>query len=115
MRIEGVVYFSEIPASFAEATVIIKIEDTSHVDAAAEVIFEHRLTGVSRSPDNRDPVPFVIDLPTTERLSRCSLRVHVDVNSTEEITFGDYVSIQSYPLKNDSSPVRLQVIVHPIK
>lgn len=115
MRVEGEVCFSEIPAPFSDATVIIRLEDTSRADAAAEVISERRLTGISRSPDNHDPVSFVIDLPTTEIISRCSLRVHVNLKSTSEITVGDYVSTQSYPLKGDSSPIRLRIIVYPIK
>ena len=115
MRVEGEVYFSEIPDPFVGATVIIRVEDTSRADAAAELISERRLTGVSRSPDNPYFIPFVIDVPTTKAELSCSIRVHVDVNSTGEITSGDYVSTQSYQLKSNSSPIRLQVVVHAVR
>jgi uncharacterized lipoprotein YbaY len=115
MRIEGEICFSKIYASFTNATISIKIENVSHADAVARVIFEHHLTGVSRSPDNHGPVPFVISFQETEPLSHCSLRIHVDVNATGEVTLGDYVSTQNYLLNNNSSPIHLQVIVYPVK
>lgn len=114
MNIEGAVYFSAISASFSNATVIVRIEDTSRADAPARVISEHRVSGVARSPENRDPVPFAIHLPEAEVVSCCSLRVHVDVGSTGEISPGDYVSTQSYPLRSNSSAPHLRVVVEPV-
>ena len=113
MRIEGEVRFSEISAPFDDATVIVLVEDASRADAAAKTIVERRLTGISRTPDNHDPVPFLIDLPASKRVSCYSLRVHVSLKSTDEIAVGDYVSTQSYPLKDDSS--RVLMFVHPVR
>lgn len=116
--INGEVCFSKISAAFIAATLIIFVEDSSRIDAAAKVISEHQITNVSRSPAHPDPVPFTIELPPSEnagQLSCRTLRVHVDVDSSGQVSPGDYVSTQSYPLDTLSSTDFLRIVVHPVE
>lgn len=116
--INGEVCFSRIPVAFIAATLIVRVEDASRINAAAKVISEHRITNISRSPVHRDPVPFAIELSPFENadgLSCYTLRVHVDVDSSGQISLGDYISTQSYPLDRLSSTDFLRVVVHPVE
>jgi hypothetical protein len=119
MRIECEIHFSEILSPFADAAVVVRGEDARRSDAAAEVIFERRLAGLSRSSGDVDPLVVVVDLPPDLLASlpadACSLRVHVDVNSTGRLDRGDYVSTQSYSLRLDALPARVSVTVEPVK
>lgn len=114
MRIEGDIYFTEIPAPFTGATIIVKVEDIRRADASAVVITEQRIVNVSRSPGSRDPVPFSIEYLATGDPANYSLRVHVDVGTTGEVSPGDYVSTRSYPLAGIDPPARLAVEVNPV-
>lgn len=113
MKIEGDITFAEIPTPFTGATVVVRVEDTRRADAPATVIAEQRIAGVFRVPGNLETIPFSIECPPECDLSGCSLRVHVDVDGTGEVSRGDYVSMQSYPLAG--GPSRLNVTVKPVK
>lgn len=115
MRVDCDLCFSKIPCAFDDATVIVRVEDSSRADAAAELICEHRFAGVSRTSGDTDPLPLVIDVPASERLAHCTLRVHVDIGSTGEVKRGDHVSTQSYPLPMGESPRHLAVSVFPVE
>lgn len=113
MKIEGDIAFAEIPTPFSGATVVVRVEDIRRADALAAVIAEQRISGVSRAPGNVENIPFSIECPAECDLARCSIRVHVDLGGTGEVSRGDYVSTQSYPLAG--GPSRLNVIVKPVK
>jgi uncharacterized lipoprotein YbaY len=115
MRIDGQVAFTEILAPFSGATVIVKVEDVRYADAPAVVIAEQRISQVSRSPSNREPVPFSIECPVAEDLGAYALRVHVDIDASGDVSPGDYVSTQSYPLTGVPASGRLVVRVQPVR
>lgn len=115
MRIDGDIYFREITAPFTGATIIVRIEDARRADASSVVIAEQRIVNVSRSPGDRDPAPFSIEYQGTVDPANYSLRAHVDVDATGEVSPGDYVSTQNYSLAGIVPPARLAVEVNPVR
>jgi hypothetical protein len=115
MRLEGLIEFTEILAPFSGATVLVKVEDVRRADAPAVVIAEQRIPQLSRSPSNREPVPFSIEYPGDGELACYSLRVHVDTDGDGEVSPGDYVSTQSYPVTGVASSGHLVVRVQPVR
>ncbi|MGB7924387.1 MAG: YbaY family lipoprotein [Pyrinomonadaceae bacterium] len=114
MRIDGEIQFTEIKASFSGATVIVRVEDCGRADASAVVVAEQKIADVSRAPGERESVPFSIDYQASGDAANYSLRAHVDVDSSGEVSPGDYVSTQSYPLAGIDPPARLTVEVEPV-
>jgi putative lipoprotein len=82
----------------ATADVIVQVEDVSRADAPSGVIAENRRSGVPLR--GGAVIPFVVDVATElvdERRSY-AVRVHGDVSGTGEVSVGDLVSTQSYPV-----------------
>lgn len=104
-RVTGEVLFGGKEA-FAAATVYVRLEDVSFADRPSAVIAEQVIPGVSRGP-------VAIDLrsaPLDPRGSY-SVRVHVDVDGDGQITPGDYVSTESYPVLTHGHPANITVNV----
>ena len=113
MQIEGEIIFSEESASFNNATVIIKVEDVRYADASATVSAEQRLTNISRLAGSTKTLPFNLEFTAPSALTNYSLRVHVDLDQDGQVSCGDFVTTQSYPLNKLLSFAR--IIVHPVK
>ena len=81
------------------ATLTVVVEDVSRADVLASPVAEHRQHHVPLTPAESG-VPFHVDVPADliDPASRYSLRVHVDVSGTGDITDGDYISTQSLPV-----------------
>jgi uncharacterized lipoprotein YbaY len=115
MRIVGHIEFAEILAPFADATVIVKVEDTRRADAPAVVIAEQRIRHVSRAPGQHAPVLFAIECSADSELAHYALKAHVDVDASGDVSVGDYVSTQSYPLAEVASLAQVIVRVDPVR
>lgn len=78
------------------AGVRVVVEDVSRMDAPSTVVAEQRL----RDVELHDAIPFELAIPTAEvdGSSRYSVRVHVDVSGSGEVSKGDYVSTASHPV-----------------
>lgn len=87
----------EIPLERARA-VRIQVEDTSRLDAPSIVVAEQCLEDIDL--ESAAEVPYCVDVPddAVEVGKRYSVRVHVDVNGTGDVTTGDYVSTAAYPV-----------------
>jgi uncharacterized lipoprotein YbaY len=87
----------EIPAEKARA-VVVQVEDVSRMDAPSEVLAQQRFENVDLEEGGE--LPFEVQVPAdlVDQRRRYSMRVHVDVNGTGNVTKGDYVSTASYPV-----------------
>src|SRR5215212_4418238 len=88
----------------AGATVIVQIRDTSYQDVASKTIAETRVISRACAPG--------------EALARASLSVepggspnvwvHVDVDESGDVSEGDYITMQSYPVRGGGT-MRVEV------
>jgi len=86
----------------------LKVEDVSRLDAAATVIAESQLR-LAAGAAAGDQLPFTLALPETSERAQYSVRVHVDVNGSGEITAGDLLSTASYPVAPGDHPAAMQI------
>ena len=100
----------EIPAERARM-VRVQVEDVSRLDAPSIVVAEQRLEDVDL--ESSAELPYRLDVPAdaVEAGKRYSVRVHVDVNGTGDVTKGDYVSTASYPVLAGGDDDELTIIV----
>lgn len=112
MRIEGEIFFSEEAVAFVNATVIIRVEDVRYADASAVVVAEQRMTNISLVAGDPITIPFHLECKVPLNCATYSLRVHVDVDLDAQVSRGDYVTTQSYPLNALQSFAR--ILVHPV-
>ncbi|MEO7442978.1 MAG: YbaY family lipoprotein [Acidimicrobiales bacterium] len=94
------------------AVVTVSVEDTSRADAASTVIAEQRLTDVDLTAAD-DGLTFVVEVPASlvDRQARYSVRVHVDIGGTGEVSEGDFVSTRSHPALNTGQRGELTIPV----
>jgi uncharacterized lipoprotein YbaY len=97
LRIRGSVVLPQgIPAH--SAVVVVQVEDVSRADAPSKVIAEIRRTGVQMASGAE--VPFTVDVPAEQIDDKhaYSVRVHIDFSGSGNVSIGDLVSTQSYPI-----------------
>jgi uncharacterized lipoprotein YbaY len=94
-----------------DARVYVRLEDTSRADASSRIVAEQTLSGAALIQGS--PLRFELRgaLPGG---SQCTLRVHVDVDGDGQVSPGDYVSTESYPVTPSTAQHDMQVRVHKV-
>jgi len=98
--------------AFSGATVYVRLEDVSRADAAATLIAEQVLRDVSHRARRADRLAFQLQGKPPDRKASCSVRVHVDVDGDGQISLGDYISMESYPVRTQGNPPNVSMRVH---
>lgn len=76
----------------------VVIEDVSEADAAAPVLYETAIREPAPGP-NGTLAPFTIDLPEIGGREP-AIRIHVDLDATDNITKGDFINVVRVGLPN---------------
>lgn len=94
----------------AGGTVRVRVEDTSRADAATTVIADlvEPLSGPLTAGAQRT---FTVAVPDVDARARYNVRVHVDVSGSGEVSAGDLVTTQSYPVLTHGAPDHVNVEV----
>lgn len=79
-------------------TLNVQVEDISRADAPSTVIAEMRLASVSLVPGGVVEFEIVVPPGAVRERGMYSLRAHLDRLGTGDVTRGDLVSTQTYPL-----------------
>jgi uncharacterized lipoprotein YbaY len=96
------------------ARVRVALEDVSRADAPATIIAEELMRDVTYDPTQGRPLPFRLDGEIPDERASYVVRVHVDVDGDGEISQGDFISMESYPVLTHGNPDRVTVRVHEI-
>ncbi|MEJ7810619.1 MAG: YbaY family lipoprotein [Gemmatimonadaceae bacterium] len=88
-------------ATAAGARVIVRVEDVTRADAAArvagEVVAEWPRTA-RRGRATGAPLQVTVPVRVADERADYSVRVHADADGDGEVSAGDYVSTESYPV-----------------
>jgi uncharacterized lipoprotein YbaY len=95
----------------APATIHVRLEEVSRADAEATLVAELTLPLAASLPAGAE-LPFAIIAPEIEGHARYSVRVHVDVSGTGDVTVGDLLSTVSHPVLTLGSPDEVTVEAH---
>lgn len=93
-----------------DATVYVRLEEAGRVDAPSRIVAEQVLRGVAYEPGKQLHVELRGDVPSGS--GSYQLRVHVDVDGDGQVSPGDYVSTESYPVNPSAGPAQLAVRIH---
>src|ERR1044071_8663060 len=90
--IRGTVDFLDVKDPVSDATVHIRLQDTSRADSPATTVAEQVIDHVNIVPDGQ-PLPFTLQMPANK------------------VSRGDYVSTQSYPVDMNDEQSGITIVV----
>jgi uncharacterized lipoprotein YbaY len=79
------------------ATIYVRIEDTSRADAPSKIVAEIVLkNGKLISNLEKSVIPFNISIPVARENKMYTVSVHIDMNGNGKLDKGDYINMESY-------------------
>src|SRR5262245_42826717 len=105
--VEGkIVFDGDVPA-FSGATLRVRVEDVSRMDAPAGVPGEF----VKVISYDGTPIPFKVSGQSPDQSHRYNVRVHISIDGSDDIKKGDFITTQSYPVLTHGAPGNITVHV----
>ena len=92
----------------ADGTLHVRVEDVSRVDAASRVVAE-TLIPIDHPIAAGEGIPFSVPIPQIDEGASYSIRAHLDLTGTAEVTVGDRVSTAAYPVLTHGHPDEVTV------
>lgn len=103
--VEGEIHLVDVSSTIVNATVYVQLLDVSLADAPSKVVAEEVIHDVSFDLDSPSAIPFSVRAPGLDRRGMYTVMVHVDVSGSGDITRGDYITMESFPVSPAVSPV----------
>lgn len=116
--INGTIMLDEENVAFSNATVYIRIEDVTLQDASSQLISQVKLSNINYDYRLGDQgIEFSINDNNLEYSpnNMYSIFVHVDIDNNGEISLGDFVTVQSYPVVAHDPSNKMTIMVTKIK
>lgn len=113
--VQGDISFEETARSFSGATVYVRLEDVSRADAPARIVAEQMIQDFSHAAGTVSPLPFALQGFAPDERSRYSVRVHVDVDGDGQVSRGDFLSMENYPVLTFGYPNHVTVQVKELR
>ncbi len=111
----GNISFDKLLMSLSEASVYIRILDVSMTDTPSKIIVEKTLSNITISKKDPQPLAFSIHCPTLDAQHQYVIDVHVDRDSDGEVSVGDLITMESYPITLSSADLQIDVKVLPVQ
>jgi hypothetical protein len=112
---KGKITFQEGAAPFTGATVYVHLENTTVLDVASKVVACYVERDVAFDPKTARDLSFVIAGQAPDPRASYSVRVHIDVDGDGEVSQGDFVSTQGYPVITFGHPREVSILVRQVK
>ena len=112
--ISGTIQFEDVRRPATDVTVYVRVEETSRLDAPASRIAEVVLRGVHLFPGS-PPIPFTVHDVFFDPSEHYVVQVHADVDGDGQVTRGDYVSVQSYPVLTSAHAGGVAIAVREVR
>jgi uncharacterized lipoprotein YbaY len=109
LLVSGDVLFDADSQQLSNVTVYVRLEDVSRSDAQSRIVAEQVMRAVSLQQSS--PLPFEIRGDVSGEGRQLNVRVHIDVDGDGQISPGDYISMQSYPVSLSANAPHVQVYV----
>jgi uncharacterized lipoprotein YbaY len=109
--VTGTIVFGADLEPFVGATVYVRLEDVSRIDASALVVAETVRREVRAGGQAPSEIKFSLKGPPLDPRARYVVRVHVDVDADGQVGVGDYVSTESHPVLVGVGPTMLLIPV----
>jgi uncharacterized lipoprotein YbaY len=106
-RVSGEIRFPRLKRPLHQAVVKILVNDVTRADARAKTMARAEAGPCSAEAGEDYRIPFTIEVDDGEidPGARYVLAAHADLDADGEVSQGDYVTIQSYPVLTRGYPV----------
>jgi uncharacterized lipoprotein YbaY len=115
LLVSGEIILGEEVQSFSSATIYVRLEDVSRVDALSKTVAEQVLHNVSHQAGHQSQLAINLRGTTPDERASYAVYVHVDVDGDGKVSRGDYISMESYPVLTFGYPNRVTVRVREVR
>ena len=113
--LRGTIHFEGVAPSLSGATVVVRLEDVSRQDAPSRVVLEQVIHDVDAIAGQTGELEFCFCGRIADQQARYAVRVHVDLDGDGQVSPGDYISMESYPVLTLGYPDQVAVRVHQLQ
>ena len=113
--VKGEITFEAEAPAFTGATMYVRLENVTVADTAAEVIAEYVERNVAFDPKTKNVLSFAITADSPDSRTAYAVRVHIDIDGDGEVSQGDFISTQSYPVITFGHPREVSILVRQVK
>jgi uncharacterized lipoprotein YbaY len=113
--VKGKIMFEEAALPFTGATLYVRLENITSVDVASKVVAEYVKRNVALDPKISSDVIFAIVGNLPDPRASYAVRAHIDIDGDGEVSQGDFISMQSYPVITFGHPSEVSILVRQVK
>ena len=110
----GDILFDKPAVLCSSTSVYVRVLDFSLADAPAKIIVEKKLLNPTLKKEPVDRTLYSLQCPKLDKSRMYTMDVHVDITGDGDVSKGDYITMESYPVKSDSD-IRIDLKVRSIK
>jgi uncharacterized lipoprotein YbaY len=109
--IAGEILIDPSTPAFSDAAGYVYLEDVGRLDAPASIIDEQVIEGISHQAGEETVIPFSLTAPLPEPQENVNIRAHIDLDGDRQISSGDLITIESYPIDRSETAEVVRVRV----
>ena len=113
--LKGEITFAKTGTSFSGATAYIRLEDVSQADAASKTIAEQIVENISHQQGGEEKIQVSLQSQTLDERASYVVSVHIDVDGDRQVSTGDYINMESYPILTVEHSSQISVCVQQVK
>lgn len=113
--VKGKITFEEVTPPFNGATMYVRLENITAVDIASEAVADYVERDVAFDPRTSSGLSFAIAGNPPDPRASYAIRVHIDIDGDGEVSHGDFISTQSYPVITFGHPREVSILVRQVK
>ena len=96
--IKGRILIDSDTESISGATIFIRLEDASFVDAPSKLVSEQIIKNVNYDVKSRNKLEFELSAENLDHKADYIIQVHIDVDGNGIVSSGDFINVESYPV-----------------
>ena len=113
--VKGKITFEEVAPRFTGATMYVRLESITAADIASEAVADYVERDVAFDPKTSSALSFAIAGNPPDPRASYAVRVHIDIDGDGEVSQGDFISMQSYPVITFGHPREVSILVRQVK
>jgi hypothetical protein len=113
--VKGKITFEEAAPPFTGATMYVRLESITAADIGSEAVADYVERDVAFEPKTSSELSFAIAGNPPEPRVSYAVRVHIDIDGDGQVSKGDFISMQSYPVITFGHPREVSILVRQVK
>jgi len=109
LQIVGEIEFPPEHGAFSNATVNIVVQDTRLADAPSTVLYKRVVRNIGRFRNSAKPLRFAFECEDLPESPFVTMSVLVDIDGDGRISPGDYINMESCPVRFSPHEMRIRV------